>query len=60
MSNPKFKSDAFVGLSESLRSLSEHDVTVHLSAIETQKGIVSVWLADERGPPVAIVIARFQ
>jgi hypothetical protein len=56
----KFKESAFLGLQESIDSLREHDVTVHLSAIETEKGIVSLWLQNESSPPVAIVIAKFE
>ncbi|MGB9330140.1 MAG: hypothetical protein WCB10_05170 [Steroidobacteraceae bacterium] len=56
---PKFKRDAFIGLEESIKSLSEHEITVHLSVIETEKGVVSVWLADSSGPPLGIVIAKF-
>jgi len=55
----KFKKDAFTGLEESIQSLSEREVTVHLSVIETEKGLISVWLADSSGPPIGIVIAKF-
>jgi hypothetical protein len=59
MSLEKFKTDAFIGLEESIKSLSESEVTVHLSVIETEKGVISVWLEDRPGPPVGIVIAKF-
>ena len=55
-----FHSNAFVGLQESIESLNQRDVTVHLSVIETEKGVVSVWLVDEASPPLAIVLAKFQ
>ena len=56
----KFQQNAFVGLDESIESLRKRDVNVHLSAIETEKGVVSLWLTDESSPPVGIVIARFE
>jgi hypothetical protein len=55
-----FRKSAFIGLDESIESLRKRDVNVHLSAIETEKGVVSLWLTDESSPPVAIVIARFE
>jgi hypothetical protein len=55
----KFQQNAFIGLDESIESLRKRDVKVHLSAIETEKGVVSLWLTDESSPPVGIVIARF-
>ena len=56
----KFRRDAFFGLEESIESLRQVDVNVHLWAIETEKGIVSVWLMDESSPPVGVVIAKFE
>lgn len=55
----KFKRDAFIGLDESIEALSEREVMVHLSVIEMEKGVISVWLADSFSPPVGIVIAKF-
>jgi hypothetical protein len=60
MGLPKFKRDAFIGLEESIKSLSEQEVTVHLSVIETEKGVISLWLADTSGVPAGIVIAKFE
>jgi hypothetical protein len=57
--NKKYKKEAFSGMEESILSLAAKDVTVHLSVIETDKGVVSVWLENEHGPPVGIVIGRF-
>ncbi len=59
MGLPKFKSDAFIGLEESIKSLGQHEVTVHLSVIETEKGVISLWLGDSSGTPAGIVIAKF-
>lgn len=56
----KFRRSAFVGLEESIESLRKRDVNVHLSAIETEKGIISLWITDESSSPVGIVIARFE
>jgi len=58
MGPEKFKRDVFVGLNESIEALSEREVTVHLSVIETKKGPISLWLADNSNTPVGIVIAR--
>jgi hypothetical protein len=55
----KFNKDAFIGLDESMDSLGERDVEVHLLAIETERGIVSVWMTDASSPPVGVIIARF-
>ncbi len=54
----KFKRDAFAGLDETIEALRERERTVHLSVIEMEKGVISVWLADS-GQPVGIVIAKF-
>jgi hypothetical protein len=59
-SQRKFQQSAFIGLDESIKSLRKRDVNVHLSAIETERGVVSLWLTDELSPPVSIVIARFE
>jgi hypothetical protein len=59
MGLPNFKRYAFVGLEESIKSPSEREITVHLSVIETEKGVISLWLADSLGPPLGIVIAKF-
>jgi hypothetical protein len=53
------KLSAFIGLDESIQSLQQRDVTVRLAIIETDKGFVSIWLADESRPPMGIVIAQF-
>lgn len=55
-----FKSNAFVGLEESIKCLRECGVGVHLSVIETEKGIISLWLAEESGLLLGIVIAKFE
>jgi hypothetical protein len=53
------KLSAFTGLDESIQSLRKRDVTVRLAIIETDRGFVSIWLADESSPPMAVVIAKF-
>jgi hypothetical protein len=53
------KPEAFLGLEESISSLTANDLTVHLSVIETSHGVVSVWLLDGQGPPVGIVVGKF-
>jgi len=55
----KFRKDAFIGLEESIEVLSEREVIVQLSVIETDEGVILVWLADIVAAPVGIVIARF-
>lgn len=55
----RFDRDAFVGLDESIEVLSEREVTVNLSVIEMEKGIISIWLSNSSGRPVGIVIAKF-
>jgi hypothetical protein len=55
----KFKRDAFFGLEETIKVLNEQEVTVHLSVIETEKGVISLWLVDSSAPPAGIVIAKF-
>jgi hypothetical protein len=55
----KFRREAFVGLDESLKVLGECDIVVHLSVIQTKSGVISIWLPDEEGPPVGIIIANF-
>ena len=55
-----FHQHAFMGLDESIASLSERDVNVHLSVIETEKGLVSLWLTDQSNSPVAIIVAKFE
>jgi hypothetical protein len=59
MSIPKFKREAFSGLEEAIASLRATDVNVHLSVIETAKGLISVWLADKTHVPVGIIIAKY-
>jgi hypothetical protein len=54
-----FNHSAFVGLEESLACLRERDVAVHLAVIETERGLVSLWVVDEANPPLAIIIAKF-
>jgi hypothetical protein len=56
----KFQRNAFVGLEESIESLRQRDVNVHLAAIETEKGVISLWLTDESRSPIAVVIAKFE
>jgi len=56
----RFQRSAFIGLEESIRSLGERDVNVHLSVIETEKGVVSIWLANESSRPVGIIVAKFE
>jgi len=51
------KLSAFTGLDESIQSLRKRDVTVRLAMIETDRGFVWIWLPDESGPPMGIVIA---
>lgn len=51
--------EAFFGLEESILSLTATEVMVHLSVAETDQGVVSVWLADDRITPVAIVVGKF-
>jgi hypothetical protein len=60
MSLKKFQRNAFIGLEESIESLRQRDVNVHLSAIETEKGVISLWLTDKSSPPVGVVIAKFE
>jgi hypothetical protein len=55
----KFQRSAFIGLEESIESLRRRDIRVHLCAIETEKGAISLWLIDESSPPVGIVVAKF-
>jgi hypothetical protein len=57
---PKFNHNAFVGLSEAIESVSERDVNVHLAVIETEKGLISLWLASASGVPIAIVTAKYE
>lgn len=59
MSFPKFKREAFSGLEEAIALLRATDVNVHLSVIETAKGLISVWLADKTHVPVGIIIAKY-
>jgi hypothetical protein len=54
-----FRASAFVGLDETIETLGQQEVTVHLSVIETERGVISLWLADPLGPPLGIVIAKF-
>ncbi len=56
----KFQRDAFIGLEESIESLRQRDMNVHLCAIETEKGVISLWLTDERSPPAGVIIAKFE
>jgi hypothetical protein len=56
----KFKPEAFIGLDESIEYLREHNVRVHLGVIETEKGVVSLWLAEKSNVPLGIVIAKFE
>jgi len=60
MSHKKLTREKFTGLEESIESLRTSAVNVHLCAIETEKGFVSLWLADKTDVPVGIVISRFQ
>lgn len=59
MSLKKFRRDAFIGLEESIKSLGERDINVHLAVIETEKGLISIWLADETDSPMGIIITKF-
>jgi hypothetical protein len=55
----RFQRNAFLGLEESIESLRKRDINVHLSAIETEKGVISIWLTDDVSPPVGVVIVKF-
>jgi hypothetical protein len=59
MGLPKFKREAFIGLDESILRLGEREVTVHLSVVEMEKGLVSVWLTDGSSPPIGVVISEY-
>ena len=54
-----YRPEAFLGLEDSISSLTAKDVMVHLSVIETEQGVVSIWLVDDQSPPVGIVIGKF-
>jgi len=59
MKQKTYRPEAFIGIEESVSSLSIRDITVHLSVIETDQGVVSVWLTDDQGPPIGIVVGKF-
>jgi len=50
---------AVLGLEESISSLSAQDVTVYLSHIETDRGIVAIWLSEDQSNLAAIVLLNF-
>lgn len=56
----KFKPDAFIGLMESIESLRECDVNVHLSVVETELGVISLWLTRQPDSLLGIVISKFE
>jgi hypothetical protein len=59
MKHETYRPEAFLGLEDSISSLAAKDVTVHLSVIETEQGLVSVWLVDDQSPPVGIIVGKF-
>jgi hypothetical protein len=54
-----FRPDAFFGLQESIDSLQQCNANVHLAAIETEKGIISLWMTEEPSALYGVVIAEF-
>ena len=55
-----FKANAFVGLSEAIEILKSQEVVVHLCVLETQRGLVSIWLDETEERPLAVVLALYQ
>jgi hypothetical protein len=48
-----------VGLEESIRSLEQREITVCLSVVETEKGLISVWLEKDSAKLIAVVVMKF-
>lgn len=55
-----FKAHAFVGLSEAIKRLKSQDVVVHLCVLETDRGLVSIWVDEKQERPLAVVLAIYQ
>jgi hypothetical protein len=54
-----FRPNAFVGLQESINSLQHCNGNVHLVAIETEKGFISLWVTENPSSLQGVVIAGF-
>jgi hypothetical protein len=48
----------FTGLEESIECLSRHDVTVHLCVVESENGVIALWLTDHSNVPVGVVVIK--
>jgi hypothetical protein len=58
MSLDKFKKENFSGLEESIECLSRDDVTVHLCVVESENGVIALWLTDHSSVPVSVVVIK--
>lgn len=58
MKHKTFRPEAFEGLEQSIEALDAKDVIVRLAAVETDKGVVSVWLNGD-DEPVGIVVGKY-
>ncbi len=54
-----FDRAAFVGLEESIASLRSRDLIVRSFLLETAKGVIAIWVADEPPSPVGLMILKF-
>jgi hypothetical protein len=56
MSHKTYSPERFLGLEESISTLKEDDVLVHLSVIETEKNLISIWRTHDSHQLKGLVI----